>query len=125
MYSWIDPQGSVIRTDTIKQFAEQYGFNYSHARDLACGWMQRYKGWCSVHKSASKARSRFLTVLVNTRDNNRRFILGQTITKFAATHGLSKNSVHQVILGRKIATNGWMLERTLQNAQATATGVNF
>ena len=41
------------------------GMYESHARDLACGYFKRFHGYRSTHKSAKKARKRFLTVPVN------------------------------------------------------------
>jgi hypothetical protein len=124
MYSWISPTGEKIRTRTVKEFATKYNFPESHARDLACGYMKRYRKWCSGHKRAAKARKRFTTVLVNFRLGKRE-ILGQTVTAFAAKHQLCKNELYKLINGRKIMYRGWMLERTHNLAQGTVADSNF
>jgi hypothetical protein len=64
MYSFIAPTGEIIKTKTIKQFADQYGFRYSNAKSLSCGHYKTLNGWCSTSPKARRARKRFQTVLV-------------------------------------------------------------
>jgi hypothetical protein len=116
MYRFINPKGEVIKTKTVKEFALQYGFAPSHARDLACGYLKKLNGWCSTHPKAKKQRERFLTVLVNPRQGKRE-ILGRSIAHFARDHGLCMNELWKLINGRKICYRGWMLEITHQLAQ--------
>ncbi len=96
----------------------------SNARSLGCGLLKRFHGWCSGHKRAKKERERFLTVLVNPKEDKRQ-ILGQTVTKFAAAHHLCKNEVYKLINRRKVAYRGWMLESTYLQAQNAITGTIF
>jgi len=111
MFSFIGPTGEKIKTENIKKFAEQAGMHESHARDLACGYFKRFKGYCSTHRRATKERERFLTVLVNPKEG-KRDIIGQSVTSFARKHGLCANEVYKLLLGRKILYRGWMLEQT-------------
>ncbi len=113
-----------MKTKNIRIFAEERGLPYSHARDLACGFFKRYRGWCSGHKSAAAQRRRFLTVLIHPRSGQRE-VLGQTVTGFAERHGLSKQNVYNLINGHKIAYKGWMLEATHQLAQAGTPALDF
>jgi len=99
------------------------GMHESHARDLACGYFKRFHGYCSTHKKARKERERFLTVLVNPKLSKRE-ILGQTVKGFAERHHLCVNELHKLVLGRKIAYRGWMLERTLLLAQGAIGASN-
>jgi len=116
MYSFISPTGETVKTKTIKQFAEQYGFRESNARSLACGHYKRLKGWCSTSPKAKKARERFQTVLINP-DLGIREALGQRVTRFAERHHLCKSELYKLINGRQIGYRGWFLERTLKLAQ--------
>jgi len=117
MYSFISPTGETVKTKTIKQFADQYGFRYSNARSLACGHYQRLKGWCSTSSTAKKARERFQTVLVNP-NLGVRDVLGQNFTDFAKKHHLAVNDVYQLVNARLICYRGWMLEKTLKLAHS-------
>ena len=118
MYKFINEQGQTLTFKTIKAFAIQYGLHESHARGLACGSLAKLNGWCSTHPRAKKTRKRFLTVLVNPRQNKRE-ILGRSITRFAREHGLSENSLWKVLNGYRLACNGWMLEQTHKLAQGS------
>jgi hypothetical protein len=115
MHSFISPTGEIIKTKTIKQFADQYGFRYSNAKSLACGHYKRLNGWCSTSPTAKKARERFQTVLVNPTLGIRE-VLGQNVTDFAKRHHLAVDDVYQLVNARLICYRGWMLEKTLKLA---------
>jgi len=112
MYSFISPQNEVIKTKTIKQFADQYGFHYSTARNLACGYQKTMRGWCSTHKRAIRKRIRFQTVLVNTKTGERK-ILGRSIAQFARDNHLCMNELWRLMNGRKIVYRSWTLEKSI------------
>src|ERR1700722_3476892 len=116
MYSFISPTGETIKTKTIKQFADQYGFRYSNAKSLACGHYKTLNGWCSTSPRARRARKRFQTVLVNP-DLGISEVLGQRETRFAERHHLCKSELYKLINGRQIGYRGWFLERTLKLAR--------
>ena len=111
MYSWISPEGLKIRTTTVKSFVESFGFDYVHARKLACGLTMTMHGWCSTHKNAKRRRERFLSVLVNPKTGERE-ILGHSVKKFAEDHGMCVNELYKLVNRRKTIYKGWMLERT-------------
>ena len=117
MYSWIKSDGSVLRTDTIKQFCDISGFCPSMARTLASGVRYRLCGWCSGSKKARvrKARDRFLTVVVNTATGDRR-ILGPSVKRFATEHGLCLNELSRLVNGRCLMYRGSVLQKTLAAA---------
>jgi hypothetical protein len=112
MYSWINQDGSVLQTDTIKQFCEISGFCPSSARTLAAGIRGRLRGWCSTAKRAKKQRDRFTLVLVHTPTGVRKF-LGPSVKKFAKEHGLCLNELSRLINRRSRKYRGWILQRTL------------
>ena len=112
MYSFISPEGTTIKTKTIKEFADRFNLRYSNAKTLACGYRTRLQGFCSTHPRAKEARKRFMLVLVNTKTGVRS-ILGQTISGFAKAHSLCKNTLCQLINGHRVIYRDWMLENTL------------
>jgi hypothetical protein len=118
MYSFIAPTGELVKTKTIKQFADQYGFRYSNARSLSCGYYKTLKGWCSPSPTARRARKRFQTVLVNPFLGIRE-VLGQRVTSFAERHHLCKSELYKLINGRQIGYRGWFSERTLKRMRHT------
>jgi hypothetical protein len=124
MVKFISPTGAIVKARTIKEFADQQGLRYSHAKDLACGLFKRHKGWCSTHSRAKKARERFLTVLIHPRSGRRR-ILGQCVKKFAHEEGLNAHTFGQLVNGRKFVYRGWMTEQTHRLAQGTVTDIFF
>lgn len=113
MYRWIDSQGQVHKTRTVKEFAEKYNFPESLARSLACGQRSRLRGWCSTSKKPKvrKHRERFLTRLVNTKTGETT-ILGPSVKKFARDRGLSLQGLSELINRRVAMYRGWMLQTT-------------
>ena len=124
MYTFISPTGETIKTKTVKEFADMAGMRQSNARSLACGYMTRFKGYCSSHIRAGKAKARFLTVLVNPKQGKRE-IVGQTVKAFAEWHRLCANEVYKIILGRRLIYRGWMLEQTHLIAQRPISAADF
>jgi hypothetical protein len=124
MYSFISPNNEVIKTNTVKAFAKQYGFNYSSARNLACGHQKTMLGWCSTNKRAKRVRTRFQTVLVNTKTGERK-ILGQSLTQFARDNHLCMNELWKLLNGRKIMYRGWTLEKSVMAAAGVLGGRNI
>ena len=122
MYSFISPTGHKVRFKSIKQFALTYGFPPSHARDLACGYIKCSRGWASGHKSARKARDRFLTVMAHPVSGTKE-VIGQTVTSWARKHGLAANEVYKLLSGKSICYRGWMLEGSHQLALGAMTDV--
>jgi hypothetical protein len=116
MFKFISPQGQVVKTKSLRDFAVQHSLPYSHVKDLNCGIMKRYRGWLSTHPSARKYRKRFLTVLVNTLTGER-CILGQAVTRFAKAHGLCLSELSKLVNGHKLCYKGWILESTLKLTQ--------
>src|SRR4051794_7902706 len=116
MYKFISPTGEVVRTKTVKEFSQQTGITYSHARDLACGYNARVGGWCSMAPRAKKHRKRFLTVLIHPRQGKREMV-GQSVSNFAKKHSLCVNELYKLVNGRKICYRGWMLETSYELAQ--------
>ena len=117
MFKFISPQGQVVKTKSLRDFAVQHSLPYSHVKDLNCGIMKRYRGWLSTHPSARKYRKRFLTVLVNTLTGER-CILGQAVTRFAKAHGLCLSELSKLVNGHKFMYRHWCLESTLQLTQS-------
>jgi hypothetical protein len=124
LYSFISPQGTVVKTNSIQEFATTYGFRPSHARSLACGYHATAKGWCTTKPSGRKRRKRFLTPLINVK-NGTREVLGESVTGFARRHNLCKNEVYRLINGRSICYRGWMIENSYQLAQTAAAYAHF
>jgi len=52
-----------------------------------------------------------LTELVNTRTGQRQ-LLGRSLKRFAAEHGICKSELHKLVCRRKIAIRDWMLTST-------------
>jgi hypothetical protein len=123
MFKFYSPQGQLVKTSNLRDFAVQHSLPYSHVKDLNCGRFKRYKGWLSTHPSARKYRKRFLTVLVNTRTGERS-ILGQAVTRFAKAHGLCLCELSKLINGHKMIYRGWCFESTLKLAHAYFAGGN-
>jgi len=115
MYRWISSTGEIVKTKTIKEFADKYGIRHSTARVLACGARTRHKGWCSTSPRAKKARERFTTELVNI-NTGERSILGQRLTDFAARHGLSPVKLSRLVNKHRLIYRGWALASTLRSA---------
>lgn len=111
-YKFYSPQGQLVKTKSLRDFAVQHSLPYSHVKDLNCGRMKRYRGWLSTHKSARKYRKRFLTVLVNTQTSER-CIVGQAVTRFAKAHGLSNKNLYGLLNGKRLAYKNWCLQQTL------------
>jgi len=114
MYSFIDSQGKIVKTKTIREFAEKYNFPECLARSLASGYRSRLRGWCSTSKKprVKKHRERFLTRLVH-RPTGSTEILGSSITHFARRHDLCENEVWKLVNGLKIQYRGWILQKSL------------
>ena len=112
-YKFYSPDGQLVKTANLRDFAEKHSLPYSHVKDLNCGRFKRYRGWLSTHASARKYRKRFLTMLVNTRTGER-CILGQAVTRFAKAHSLSSKNVYGLLNGKRLAYKSWCLERTLE-----------
>ena len=121
MYSWISPDGNLIKTRTIKEFAEHYGFEYSYARNLACGWTMVAKGWCSTAPIAKRKRERFLTRLKNIRTGEER-VLGASITGFAKSENLCVSELNKLISGRQLYYRNWVKTKTLYLAEGVVAG---
>jgi hypothetical protein len=123
MFKFYSPQGQLVKTSNLRDFAVQHSLPYSHVKDLNCGRFKRYKGWLSTHASARKYRKRFLTALVN--EKGKRHILGQTVTGFAKSYGLCLSEVSKLVNGHKLMYRGWCLEKTLQLAQGHVADAHF
>lgn len=124
MFKFYSPEGALVKTDNLRDFAVQHSLPYSHVKDLNCGRFKRYKGWLSTHPSARRYRKRFLTVLVNTQTGER-CILGQAVTRFAKAHGLCLCELSKLVNGHKVIYRGWCLETTLKLAQGNVAGSIF
>lgn len=112
MCKWLGPGGEIIRTRTIKEFAERFGMSVGAARQLHSGQRSRIRGFCSMARRAKKHRNRFLTVLVNTR-TGARLMVGRSVRQLARETGLCLNELYQLINGRKRIYRHWCLEKTL------------
>jgi len=112
MFTFISPNGDVVKSKNLRHFSAQHSLPYSHVRDLACGRFQCYRGWLSP-KATRKRRKRFTTVLVNSKDGTRH-TLGQTVSGFARAHNLCANELYKLINGRKWMYRHFCLEKTLQ-----------
>ena len=112
---------SLINTRTVKEFAEQYGFEHSYARNLACGWTMVAKGWCSTAPKARKRRARFLTRLCNLKTGEEG-VLGATITGFARAHDLCVSELNKLICGRQLFYRNWVKSKTLNLAEGVVAG---
>ena len=125
MYSWLKSDGTVLQTDTIKQFCEITGFRPDMARTLASGVRYRLCGWCSTSKKPKvrKARERFTTVLVNTKTGEKKW-LGPSVKQFARDHGLCFNELSQLINGHALGYRSWVLQKTLDAANGYLPGKN-
>lgn len=117
MHTWIDKDGNLVKTRTIKEFAQLAGLRESNARSLACGHFKRFKNWCSTHRRAKRHRKRFTTALVHCL-TGRRAIIGQSVTAFCRAHNLSTGHVHKLLAGEKLFYRGWCLASTLELTQA-------
>ena len=117
MHSWINSQGEIIKTRTIKEFAQMAGIRESNARSLACGHFKRFKSWCSTHRRAKRHRKRFTTALVNTH-TEQKCIIGPSVTSFCRAHNLSTGHVHKLLAGEKLFYRGWCLASVLDLTQA-------
>ena len=117
MYSWINPRGETILTETVKEFADTYGFSLKMAQILARGQRSRLRGWCSTAKAATKERKRFLTKLVNIKTGETG-ILGMGVKAFARAHGLCYHELSKLVNRRKIFYRYWVLEQTHKALQA-------
>jgi hypothetical protein len=124
MHRFISPTGEIIKTRSIKEFAEKYDFSPSMARSLACGYRSRLKGFCSTSPRAKKERMRFMTVLINTQTGERS-ILGPSVKKFATDHGLCFNELSKLVNGHKLMYRGWVLEKTLNLANGHVADRNI
>lgn len=124
MYQWLKADGSVLRTDTIKQFCEISGFSPSMARTLACGKRARLRGFCSTHPRAKRFRERFTTTLINIWTGERK-ILGPSVKKFAKDNGISLSECSLLINRKSLCIRGWMLERTWEAANPHAADSIF
>jgi hypothetical protein len=123
MYQWLKSDGSVLQTDTIKQFCEISGFSASSARTLASGIRGRLNGWCSTASRAKKQRDRFTLVLVHTATGVRK-LLGPSVKKFAKENGLCLNELSRLINRRSRKYRGWILQRTLDAIDSNAAHLN-
>jgi len=123
MYQWLKSDGSLLETETIKQFCEVSGFSASSARTLAAGIRGRLNGWCSTARRARKQRDRFTTVLVNTKTGEKKW-LGPTVKRFAMDHGLCLNELSRLINRRSRMYRGWILQRTLDAIDSNAAYLN-
>src|SRR4051812_8761452 len=114
MYRWLNSQGQIIRTHTIKEFSEKYSIGYGLAKSLACGSKVRIHGFCSTSPKAKarKYRERFMTGLVNTQTGERS-ILGPSVKKFANDHGLSLQGLSELVNCRVQVYRHWILQKTL------------
>lgn len=120
MYSWINPRGETIFTETVKEFADTYGFSLKMAQILARGQRSRLRGWCSTAKAATKERKRFLTKLVNLKTGETG-ILGMGVVAFARAHGLCYHELSKLVNRRKIFYRYWVLEQTHKALQASSS----
>lgn len=111
MCRWLNSEGEVIETRTIREFAERFGMSVGVARQLHSGQRSRIRGFCSMAKRAKPQRNRFLTAIVNVKSGDRR-IVGQSVRRLAEDLGLCKNELHKVLCGRKIMCRHWCLEKT-------------
>lgn len=132
-YSFINSRGEIERFGSIRAFSQKSSMSYPMARSLHCGMRVRLRGFCSTSSKpkAKKFRDRFMTVLVNTRTEER-CILGPSVKKFAADHGLSLQGVSELVNRRVQIYRHWVLGKTLdavnldtpasslQNASSTA-----
>lgn len=116
MFRFISPQGAVVKTKTIKEWAQMTGIRESNARSLACGYLKRFKGWCSTHRRAKRHRKRFTTELVHA--SGRRAIIGQSVVAFCKVHNLSTGHVHKLLSGERLFYRGWCKASTLELAHA-------
>jgi hypothetical protein len=124
MYKWIDSNGKIVKTKTIREFSDKYGINYSHAKTLACGLRSKHKGWCSTSPRAKKARERFTTVLLNLRTGERE-IVGQSPKKFALNHSLCPNELLKLLNKHRIIYRDYCLASTLDAAYGQMAAQNF
>ena len=124
MRKWISPEGQIVETKTIKEFAEKFGVRESTARRLACGDRNMSHGWCSTHRRARKARERFMTVLRNTKTGERK-IVGQFVTRFATENGLCINDTYGLLSGRLIMYKHWVVDRAYQLTTSAIGDRNF
>ena len=124
MYSFISPAGQTIRTKTVKKFAESFGFNYSYARDLACGRTQVARGWCSTSPKAKRKRDRFLTKLVNLRSGETSMI-GKSLAQFSRDHHLCRASLSELLNGRVLHYRDFVLAKSLALAGGLSPAGKF
>lgn len=122
-YKWISPQGEIVTTKTIAEWARTNSVRYSNAKSLACGSRQTVRGWLSP-KAPKKRRKRFMTVLRNVRTGESA-IVGKSIRSFATAHGVCHNDLCAVVAGKKIAAKGWILERSAELALTNTAEVYF
>lgn len=113
MCRWLNSKGEVIRTRTIREFAERFGMSVGVARQLHSGQRSRIQGFCSMAPKAKRHRKRFLTTLVNTR-TGARLMVGKSVRQLARDTGLCLNELYKLINGRKLMYRGWCLERALE-----------
>lgn len=120
-YKFINSNGELIKTRTIKEFSERYSMSYSLAKSLHCGLRVRIGGFCSTSPKpkARKYRRRFLTKLVNTKTAEE-CILGPSVKKFAVDHGLSLQGLSELVNGRVHIYRNWVLKKTLEAASLNA-----
>lgn len=120
-FSFIGPQGEVIKTRSIREFSEKYSMPYCMARSLHCGMRVRLRGFCSTSSKprARKFRDRFMTVLVNTKNGEAK-ILGPSVKKFAKDHGLSLQGLSELVNGRVQVYRHFVLGKTLDAVDANS-----
>jgi len=110
-YKWLSPNGDIIKTKTIREFANLTGMRYSNARSLACASLLSLHGYVAVHPKTKAKRKRMLTELLNTRTGQRQR-LGCSAKEFAAKNGICKSELHKLLCGRKISIRDWTLAST-------------
>jgi len=112
MCRWLNSKGEIIKTRTIREFADRYGLTIDSARNLHSGHRSRIRGFCSLAPRAKKERDRFMMVLVNTKSGERS-ILGPSVKQFAKDRGLSLQGLSELVNGTVFVYRHWVLAKTL------------
>ena len=115
-WTFISPTGEVIRTSSLKQFADKYGLRHSNVQSLACGHFSTLKGFCSTHPKVKKRRERVTTVLHDTK-SEQDYVLGANMKTFAKAHNICYNDLSKLLTGRRIACKGYVLRKTWEMTQ--------
>jgi len=120
-FRFISPEGKIVKTHSLVQFAKDTGIPYNFVKQIACKKINLYSayGWWSTKPKALKAYKQRVRVLVNTETDE---VLRMTNKEqFAKDNELCPQLLTALTTGKKMLYKGWVTEDTY-NAIKTCAG---